>query len=210
MIGTYAYYLRKVWVYVLSTKGPLNRYTNRAVRPWSFLSIWPHLMIPFAFSAWNYTELANSLLTLYDRSEGGFEPVTFRAMVKWSNHSSIPATWKSVIENVDISFLFFLQQELDSELDALLENRGSIDAKVESIQQLAWVLTFWLPSWLLTITLSELLRSTLKGYLQGLTRPSAFYPLLVFIIFIIIFAYFAFSIADSSISNTLYKLWIPY
>ena len=25
MIGTYAYYLHKVWVYVLSTKGPLNR-----------------------------------------------------------------------------------------------------------------------------------------------------------------------------------------
>ena len=25
MIGTYAYYLHKVWVYVLSTKGPVNR-----------------------------------------------------------------------------------------------------------------------------------------------------------------------------------------
>ena len=40
--------------------------------------------------AWNYRELANSLLTLGDGSEGGFEPRTLRTRVKGSNHSAIP------------------------------------------------------------------------------------------------------------------------
>ncbi len=45
----------------------------------------------FCLFAWNYRELANSLLTLCDRSKGGFEPETLRTRVKWSNHSAIPA-----------------------------------------------------------------------------------------------------------------------
>ncbi len=57
-----------------------------AVRSGSFLSIWPNLMILFA---WNHRKLVNSLLTLYDKSEGGFEPRTLWTRVKWANHSAI-------------------------------------------------------------------------------------------------------------------------
>ncbi len=34
--------------------------------------------------AWNYRELANSLLTLFDRPEGGFEPGTLWTRVQFS------------------------------------------------------------------------------------------------------------------------------
>ncbi len=76
-----------VSVYVQSTKGPLNRYTDRSsatlVLPVDVTT--PH--DSFCLFAWNYRELANSLLTLYDKSEGGFEPGTLWTRVKWSNHS---------------------------------------------------------------------------------------------------------------------------
>ena len=41
-------YLCKVWDCVLSTEGPMNSTRLiQAVRAWSFISMWPHLVIPF-------------------------------------------------------------------------------------------------------------------------------------------------------------------
>ncbi len=45
----------------------------------------------FCLFAWNYRQLDNSLLTLFDRFEGGFEPGFLWTRVKWSNYSAIPA-----------------------------------------------------------------------------------------------------------------------
>ncbi len=43
----------------------------------------------FCLFAWNYGELANSLLTLSERSESGFQPRTLWTRVKWSNNPTI-------------------------------------------------------------------------------------------------------------------------
>ncbi len=60
------YHLCIVLISVKSTLGSLNRYTSWALRSWSFLLVWPHLLIPLLmpFSR-NNRKLADSLLTLY-------------------------------------------------------------------------------------------------------------------------------------------------
>ncbi len=63
---------------------------NRAVRPWSFLSMHDNTSWFLSTFDWNCKELVISPHTLCDSSLGGFEPTTLQTMVEWSNHSVIP------------------------------------------------------------------------------------------------------------------------
>ncbi len=55
----------------------------------------------FCLFAWNYRELANSLLTLCDRSEGGFEPGPFE-----QGFSDLTTRESSPIQKCEICFLY--------------------------------------------------------------------------------------------------------
>ncbi len=85
--------------------------------------MWPHLVIPFAFFAWNYRELANALLTLRNRSEDSFEPRTPRIRVKWSNHSAFPPQ----TVNPSISLCTFVHKEIRCGNDSVIGKEITIN-----------------------------------------------------------------------------------
>ncbi len=101
-------YFCKVLVNVQGPKGPLKRLANRAVQCWSFLSMWPHLVIPSAFCL--ELQRAGKIDVHQTVSEMIFEPWYSTRYIFLSVHTRM--WWRQSPEGKSLVYCFMIQWNL--------------------------------------------------------------------------------------------------